>query len=81
MQITIDLPNSLETNNQELLLFEVRLGLAVLYFTQKKVSIEKASPIAQLSVFEFQKESKKLQIPLIDYSISELKDEVKLLKQ
>ena len=64
MQLTIDLPDSFQLYNQESLLKEVRLSIALIFFQQKKISIGKAIQIANLSIYEFQKECQKNKIPV-----------------
>ena len=81
MLLTIDLPDSFQLYNQESLLTEVRLSIALMFFQQKKISIGKAIQIANLFIYEFQKECQKNKIPIVDYDPDELKTEFKLLKQ
>jgi len=81
MQLTIDLPDSFQLYNQESLLKEVRLSIALMFFQQKKISIGKAVQIANLSIYEFQKECQKNKIPVVDYEPDELREEFKLLKR
>jgi predicted HTH domain antitoxin len=44
-------------------------------FKQSKVSISKASTIAGLDLYEFMKECKKNEIPVINFSVEEQNDE------
>lgn len=81
MQLSIDLPNSFELYNRETLLEDIQLGVALLFFSQKKVSVEKAAQIAKLSIFEFQKECKKFGIYVVNYSSEDLENEVIALRK
>lgn len=48
MLLTSDLPDSFQLYNQESLLKEVRLSIALMFFQQKKISIGKAVQIANI---------------------------------
>lgn len=81
MQLTIELPDSFELYNKDSLLEEIRLSIALVFFKQKKVSIGKASQIAKMSIYDFQKECKKNGIFVVDYDDNELEEEFDLLKR
>lgn len=81
MLLTIDLPDSFQLYNQESLAADIRLSIALMFFQQKKISIGKALQIADLSIYEFQKECRKNAITIVDYDEGDLRNEFTSLKK
>ena len=81
MLLTIDLPDSFQLYNQESLAADIRLSIALMFFRQKKISIGKALQIADLSIYEFQKECRKNGIAIVDYDEGDLRNEFTALKK
>lgn len=54
---------------------EIQLSLALFLYKQSKVSITKASHIANIDLYEFMKECKKNEIPVINISTEEFEKE------
>lgn len=59
---------------------EIQLSLALILFKQGKVSINKASSIAGLDLYEFMRECKRNEIPVINISGEDLAEELNSLK-
>jgi len=72
MKITVDIPDSIEK--------ELKLYTTLMLFKQGKISLSKASELAQMTIYDFIKECKKYEIPVVDYSKEELEEEFETLK-
>ncbi len=76
MKVFVDLPDLyFSFYDKPTLAKELQLSLALILFKQSKVSISKASTIAGLDLYEFMKECKKNEIPVINISVEEQNDE------
>ncbi len=76
MQVFVDLPDEyFSFYDKPTLAKELQVSLALLLFKQSKVSINKASSIAGMDLYEFMKECKKNEIPVISITVEELTDE------
>ncbi len=88
MQIILNIPDFtplvLNKDIQELKQ-TIRLNTALMLFKNHiknhKFSIEQAAHFANLSLYEFIKECKKNEIPVITYEKNELEDELKLMSK
>lgn len=83
MQLTMNIPDSIPmTLNIDLqeLTQTMKLSTALMLFKKSKLSIEQASHLANLSIYNFMKECHKNQIPVISYEEGELEDELQLMK-
>lgn len=60
---------------------EEQLSLALMLFKKNKISIGKAREIAGIDIYEFQKECKKHQIPIINYSLKEIEAELNMIQR
>ena len=82
MQLTINIPDfaplTLNKDIQELKQ-TIKICTALMLFKNSKFSIEQASSFADLSIYEFMKECKKNEIPIISYDEGELENEMKLM--
>jgi predicted HTH domain antitoxin len=76
MQVLVDLPDEyFSFYDKPTLAKEIQVSLALLLFKQSKISIGKASNIAGMDLYEFIKECKKNEIPVISITVDELNDE------
>ncbi len=84
VQITLNIPDFtplvLNKDIQELKQ-TIRLNTALMLFKNHKFSIEQAAYFANLSLYDFIKECKKNEIPVITYEKNELEDELKLMSK
>lgn len=81
MQVSVELPDVyFSFYDKPALVKEIQLSLALILFKQGKVSISKAANIAGLDLYEFMKECKKNEIPVINISVEELNAEWDSLK-
>lgn len=84
VQITLNIPDFtplvLNKDIQELKQ-TIRLNTALMLFKNHKFSIEQAAHFANLSLYDFIKECKKNEIPVITYEKNELEDELKLMSK
>lgn len=82
MQVSIDLPDVyFSFYDKPTLVKELQLSLALILFKQSKVSITKAANIAGIDLYEFMKECKKNEIPVINISVEEQNEEWNNLKK
>jgi predicted HTH domain antitoxin len=82
MQVSIDLPDVyFSFYDKPTLVKELQLSLALILFKQSKVSITKAANIAGMDLYEFMKECKKNEIPVINISVEEQNEEWNNLKK
>jgi len=82
MQLLIDLTDVyFSFYDKSTLTKEIQLSLALILFKQSKISISKAASIAGLDLYEFMKECKKNEIPVINMSVEELDSEWTNLKK
>ncbi|MBL0265742.1 MAG: UPF0175 family protein [Leptospiraceae bacterium] len=82
MQVSIDLPDLyFSFYDKSTLIKELQLSLALILFKQSKVSISKAANIASIDLYEFMKECKKNEIPVINISVEEQNEEWNNLKK
>jgi predicted HTH domain antitoxin len=76
MQVLVDLPDEyFSFYDKPTLAKEIQVSLALLLFKQSKISIGKAANIAGMDLYEFMKECKKNEIPVICITVDELNDE------
>ena len=81
MQVLVDLPDEyFSFYDKPTLARELQVSLALLLFKQSKISIGKASNIAGMDLYEFIKEYKKNEIPVISTTVDELNDEWESIK-
>lgn len=81
MKVTIEIPKSFDGYFSEIdIPNEFKLNNALILYKQGKISISRASELAGLDIYEFMYECKKNEIPIIDYSENDFKDELKNLK-
>lgn len=81
MQVSVELSDVyFSFYDKPALVKEIQLSLALILFKQGKVSISKAANIAGLDLYEFMKECKKNEIPVINISVEELNAEWDSLK-
>ena len=82
MQVSIDLPDVyFSFYDKPTLVKELQLSLALILFKQSKVSITKAANIAGRDWYEFMKECKRNEIPVINISVEEQNEEWNNLKK
>ncbi|MBP6739175.1 MAG: UPF0175 family protein [Leptospiraceae bacterium] len=82
MQVSIDLPDVyFSFYDKPTLVKELQLSLALILFKQSKVSITKAANIAGMDLYEFMKECKRNEIPVINISVEEQNEEWNNLKK
>jgi predicted HTH domain antitoxin len=82
MQVSIDLPDVyFSFYDKPTLVKELQLSLALILFKQSKVSISKAANIAGMDLYEFMKECKRNEIPVINISVEEQNEEWNNLKK
>ena len=82
MQVSIDLPDVyFSFYDKPTLVKELQLSLALILFKQRKVSISKAANIAGMDLYEFMKECKRNEIPVINISVEEQNEEWNNLKK
>ncbi len=82
MQIVLNMPDSVsftlnESANE--LKQTIKLNAALMLFKKGKFSIEQASDFSGLSIYEFLKECRENEIPVIDSSEEELLKELSLM--
>ncbi len=76
MKVTLDIPDScalyfgLSSIERQLKLFT-----ALMLVKQGKISVSKAAELAEINIYDFFKECKENDIPVIDYSKEELNEE------
>ena len=76
MQVLVDLPDEyFSFYDKPTLAKEIQVSLALLLFKQSKISIGKAANIAGMDLYEFMKECKKNEIPVVSITVDELNDE------
>jgi predicted HTH domain antitoxin len=76
MEVSVDLPDIyFSFYDKHTLVKEIQLSLALILFKQSKVSITKAAKIAGMDLYEFMKECKKNEIPVLNFSIEEQNEE------
>jgi len=76
MQVLVDLPDHyFSLYDKPTLVKELQLSLALILFKQGKVTINKAASISCLDLYEFMKECKKNEIPVIHISVEEQNQE------
>lgn len=76
MQILVELPDEyFSFYDKPTLAKELQVSLALLLFKQSKISIGKAANIAGMDLYEFIKECKKNEIPVISITVDELNAE------
>ncbi len=81
MQVSVELSDVyFSFYDKPALVKEIQLSLALILFKQGKVSISKAANIAGLDLYEFMKECRKNEIPVINISVEELNAEWDSLK-
>lgn len=82
MKVTLDIPDSyalfVGLSNIER---QLKLYTALMLVKQEKISISKAAELAEISIYDFLKECKENDIPVIDYSKEELKEEFEAIKR
>jgi predicted HTH domain antitoxin len=82
MKVTLDIPDSyalyftLSSLEKELKLFT-----ALMLVKQGKISVSKGAELSEMSIYDFMGECKKNEIPVIDYSREELKQEFEAIKR
>ncbi|HNF27918.1 MAG TPA: UPF0175 family protein [Leptospiraceae bacterium] len=81
MQVSVELSDVyFSFYDKSALAKEIQLSLALILFKQGKVSISKASSIAGLDLYEFMRECKRNEIPVINISGEDLAEELNSLK-
>lgn len=81
MQVSVELSDVyFSFYDKSVLVKEIQLSLALILFKQGKVSISKAANIAGLDLYEFMKECKRNEIPVINISEEDLASEWSSLK-
>ncbi len=82
MQVVLNVPDFVPlTLNEDIneLKQTIKLNSALMFFKKGKFTIEQASNFANLSIYEFLKECKKNEIPVIDFNEKELLEELSLM--
>lgn len=81
MQVSVELSDVyFSFYDKSVLAREMQLSLALILFKQGKVSISKAANIAGLDLYEFMRECKRNEIPVINISGEDLAEELISLK-
>ncbi len=84
MQITLNIPDFtpliLNKDIKELKQ-TIRVNTALMLFKNHKFSIEQAAHFANLSLYDFIKECKKNEIPVISYEKDELENKLQLMSK
>ncbi len=82
MKVTLEIPDSyalyFSLANMEK---EFKLNTALMLVKQGRISVSKGSELADMTIYDFLKECKKNEIPVIDYSKEELTREFENLKR
>jgi predicted HTH domain antitoxin len=82
MKVILDIPDSyalyfgLSSIESQLKLFT-----ALMLVKQGKISVSKAAELAEINIYDFFKECKENDIPVIDYSKEDLKEEFENIKR
>jgi predicted HTH domain antitoxin len=82
MKVTLDIPDSyalyfgLSSIERQLKLFT-----ALMLVKQGKISVSKAAELAEITIYDFLKQCKENDIPVVDYSKEELKEEFENIKR
>jgi predicted HTH domain antitoxin len=82
MKVTIDIPDSyalyfgLSGIERQLKLFT-----ALMLVKQGKISVSRAAELAEITIYDFLKQCKENDIPVVDYSKEELKEEFENIKR
>jgi predicted HTH domain antitoxin len=82
MKVTLDIPDSyalyfgLSGIERQLKLFT-----ALMLVKQGKISVSKAAELAEITIYDFLKQCKENDIPVVDYSKEELKEEFENIKR
>ncbi len=80
MNITIEIPDSLSLNFPNLKK-EILMNNALMLFKKSALSIGKASELAGVDIHEFMAACRANDIPVIDYSETELAEELRAFKK
>ena len=82
MNLTITIPDSykLYFNNKDIEK-EIKENNALMLYKQEKISIEKASELAEINIYDFMLECKINQIPVIDYTEEEIIEEFEKIRE
>jgi len=76
MQVIVNIPDNstlfFDSKNIEK---QIKLNNSLILFKQSKISISKASELAELNIYDFMKECKKNNISVIDYDDNEFNEE------
>ena len=82
MKVTLDIPDSyalyFSFSNLEK---QLKLFTALMLVKQGKISVSKGAEFAELNIYDFLKECKENDIPVIDYSKEGLKEEFEKIKR
>jgi predicted HTH domain antitoxin len=82
MKVTLDIPDSyalyfgLSSIERQFKLFT-----ALMLVKQGKISVSKAAELAEITIYDFLKQCKENDIPVVDYSKEELKEEFENIKR
>jgi len=82
MQITFNIPdNYILYIKPEDIEKNFKLNTALIMYKQGKFSISQATDFSGIDIYEFILECKKLEIPVIDYSVNEIQAELQELRE
>lgn len=82
MKVTLDIPDSYALHlNPPTIEREFKLFAALMMVKQGRISVSRGSELAGLTIYDFLKECKENEIPVIDYSISDLEEEFGKIKK
>ncbi|HMV76684.1 MAG TPA: UPF0175 family protein [Leptospiraceae bacterium] len=80
MLITLDLPDRLELSySKERIAEDIKLSYALFLYRDGKISISKAAKISGKNIYDFISECNRNKVPVIDYSVEDLKQELENL--
>jgi predicted HTH domain antitoxin len=82
MKVTLDIPDSYALYfTFSSIEKEFKLYTALMLVKQGKISVSRGSEFAEMTIYDFMRECKKNDIPVIDYSREELKQEFETIKR
>ena len=65
--------------SQKRFIEDVKKGTAILFFLEEKLTLAQAAEMAEMDLYEFIKYLGSINIPIINYSDSDLENEIDLL--
>lgn len=82
MKVTLDIPDSYALYfTLSSIEKEFKLYTALMLVKQGKISVSRGAEFAEMTIYDFMRECKKNDIPVIDYSREELKQEFETIKR